>query len=81
GFYHHLGKDLKDELFRAARLWRYQFDPRTDLVVSRRAPDKKPTYAIHNPTVDRLIGLIAIREWPGLRSPEELLTSIHNRSA
>ena len=81
GFYHHLGKDLKDELFRAARLWRYQFDPKTDLVVSRRAPDKKPTYASHNPTVDRLIRLIANREWPGLRSPEELLTSIHHRSA
>ena len=77
GFYYHLGQDLKDEPFRAARLWRYEFDPRTDLVISRRAPDKKPTYASHNPTVDRLIRLIASHEWPGLRSPRELLTSVH----
>lgn len=77
GFHYHLGKDLKDEPFRAARLWRYQFDPRTDLVVSRRAPDKKPTFALYNPTVDRLISMLAKREWVGLRTPEELLTSIH----
>jgi hypothetical protein len=77
GFYYHLGQDLKQEPFRAARLWRYEFDPRTDLAVSRRAPDKKPTYASHNPTVDRLIRLIAEHAWPGLRSPRELLTSVH----
>ncbi|HQU18106.1 MAG TPA: hypothetical protein PLA92_03545 [Fimbriimonadaceae bacterium] len=58
GFYHHLGKELKDEPFRVARLWRYQFDPQTDLVVSRRAPDRAPTFARHNPTVDRLIDRI-----------------------
>jgi hypothetical protein len=29
-----MGDDLRDELFRAARLWRYEFDPSTDLVVS-----------------------------------------------
>jgi len=81
GFRYHMGEDFKGELFRAARLWRYQFDARTDLVVSRRAPDKKPTYASHNPTVDRLVKLIASREWPGLRSPTELLTSVHSRSA
>lgn len=79
GFYYHLGIDLKDELFRAARLWRYQFDPKTDMVVSRRAPNKLPTYASHNPTVDRMICLIAGREWPGLRSPLELLTSVRER--
>jgi hypothetical protein len=79
GFFHHLGQDLKDELFLAARLWRYQFDPKTDLVVSRRAPDKKPTYALHNPTVDRLIRMIVNREWPGLHSPTELLRSVHDR--
>jgi hypothetical protein len=73
GFYHHLGRDLQDELFPAARLWRYNFDPKTDLVISRRAPDKKPTFALHNATVDRLVELIATRQWPGTRSPEELL--------
>lgn len=81
GFRFHLGPDLKQEPFRAARLWRYEFDARTDLIISRRAPDKKPTYASHNPTVDRLIQLIAQHEWPGLRSPRELLTSVHDRAA
>ena len=66
GFHHHLGPNLKEEPFRAARLWRYQFDERTDLVISRRAPDKLPTFAQFNPTVDRLIQLITSRQVPGL---------------
>lgn len=60
GFEHHLGKDLNQEPFRIARLWRYKFDERTDRVVSRRAPDRLPTYALHNPTVDRMIFKIAL---------------------
>ncbi len=55
GFHVHLGSDLKNEPFRAARLWRHQFDPQTDLVVSRRAPNRLPTFSLFNPTVDRLI--------------------------
>ena len=55
GFYHHLGSDLKTEPFRLGRLWRYEWDPKTDLAVSRRAPDKLPTFARYNSTVDRLI--------------------------
>lgn len=66
GFYHHLGQTLSDEPFRAARLWRYQFDAQTDLVISRRAPDKAPTFALYNPTVDRLIEQIVGRRTPGL---------------
>lgn len=66
GFYHHLGPDLKEEPFRAARLWRYQFDAKTDLVISRRAPDKLPTFAQFNPTVDRLIERITARLIPGI---------------
>lgn len=66
GFRHHLGEDLKQEPFRAARLWRFQFDARTDLVVSRRAPDKLPTFALHNPAVDRLVEGIALRRLPGI---------------
>jgi len=66
GFRHHLGPDLREEPFRAARLWRFQFDASTDLVISRRAPDKLPTFALHNPTVDRLIKRIVRREVPGL---------------
>lgn len=74
GFRHHLGEDLKDEPFRAARLWRYQWDARSDLMISRRAPDKKPTLALHNPTVDRLIRLIAKQECQGLQLPVDRLT-------
>jgi len=66
GFHYHLGPDLNEEPFRAARLWRYQFDAKTDLVISRRAPDKLPTYSRFNPTVDRLIQRIVAREVPGL---------------
>lgn len=66
GFHHHLGPDLKEEPFRAARLWRYQFDAKTDLVISRRAPEKLPTFAQFNPTVDRLIERITARLVPGI---------------
>lgn len=66
GFHHHLGSDLKEEPFKAARLWRYQFDAKTDLVISRRAPDKLPTFAQFNPTVDRLIERITARLVPGI---------------
>jgi hypothetical protein len=66
GFKHHLGEKLDQELFRAARLWRYGWDTRTDLIVSRRAPEKLPTFGNHNPTVDRLIQRIAARSISGL---------------
>lgn len=65
GFEYHLGQKLDQEPFRAARLWRYQWDPQTDLIVSRRAPEKLPTYAQHNPTMDRLVTKIANREVAG----------------
>ncbi|MBS1702867.1 MAG: hypothetical protein JST12_14480 [Armatimonadetes bacterium] len=55
GFYRHLGPDLNQEPYPAARRWRYEFDPTSDLVVSRREPNKRPTYALHNPTIDKLI--------------------------
>lgn len=75
GFEYHLGKGLDQEPFRTARLWRYKWDAQTDLAISRRAPDKLPTYASHNPTVDRLIAMIARREWVGLlfQSPTDLV--------
>lgn len=76
GFKFHLGVDLEQEPFRAARLWRYKWDRLTDLIVSRRAPDKKPTFACSNPTVDRLIEKLARNEWTGLRSRTDPLTSL-----
>jgi len=66
GIRYHLGEDLKEEPFRAAKLWRYQWDARTDLAISLRAPDKLPTFSVHNPTVDRLIQAIARKEREGL---------------
>jgi len=67
GFHYHLGQELNEEPFRAARLWRYQWDSSTDLAISRRAPEKLPTYAQYNPTVDRIVRQIASGDWPGLR--------------
>ncbi|MEA2554419.1 MAG: hypothetical protein QOJ65_2595 [Fimbriimonadaceae bacterium] len=75
GFRYHLGKELNAEAFRAARLWRYCWDPQTDLAISRRAPEKLPTFASHNRTVDRMIALLAKGEWPGLNSPLDSLTA------
>jgi len=69
GFHYHLGSELKNEAFRAARLWRHSWDPLTDLAVSRRAPDKKPTYATYNSTVDSLIMRLAAGDRVGLLSP------------
>lgn len=66
GFHYHLGQELKTEPFRAARLWRYEFDALTDLVISRRAPDKLPTYALHNKAVDRLVFRVASKMLPGV---------------
>lgn len=40
GFFAVLGPGLDQEPFAAARLWRFCFDPHTDLVVSAVAPDK-----------------------------------------
>jgi DNA processing protein len=38
GLFVALGSDLSEEPFRSARLWRYKFDPETDLVISRNRP-------------------------------------------
>ncbi|MEO7453903.1 MAG: DNA-processing protein DprA [Fimbriimonadales bacterium] len=38
GIFKALGDDLAEEPFRTARLWRYRFDPETDLVISRNRP-------------------------------------------
>jgi hypothetical protein len=58
GFYHHLGRALNQEPFRAARWWRYEWDPACDLAISRRSPTSVPTYSLDSPTVDALIKLL-----------------------
>lgn len=60
GLFKALGDDLKDEPFRAARLWRYQFDPQTDLVISPFRPNSDFT-GINNQVRDRLIACLADR--------------------
>jgi DNA processing protein len=74
GFHYHLGENLDQEPFRSARLWRYAWDPLTDLAISRRAPDKLPTYAHFNPTVDRLIENIVLRQCHGPLFDPTILT-------
>lgn len=72
GFQYHLGPELNQEPFRVARLWRYGWDPKTDLAVSRRSPEKLPTYARHNPSVDRLIVRIATSDFGPGQSPHDV---------
>ena len=52
-----LGKDLKDECFRAARLWRYSFDPTMDLVLS--FSEDESGFVVHSDTVNRAIAKLA----------------------
>lgn len=60
GLFEGLGEDLKEEPFRAARLWRYQFDPSTDLVISPFRPSAK-FIGINNQIRDRLIACLSDR--------------------
>lgn len=60
GLFPVLGPDLREEPFRAARLWRFQFDPQTDLVVSFQHPDR--TYHRNaNRMRDRVVAGLALR--------------------
>ena len=54
GFFSVLGDSLKEEPFRAARLWRFEFDARTDLAVSAVHPFK-PFHPNANRVRDRLV--------------------------
>jgi DNA processing protein len=60
GFFDVLGPDLKREAFRTARLWRYEFDPTTDLVVSA-FPPAASFKGINNQVRDRLVGSLSRR--------------------
>lgn len=60
GLFQVLGEDLKDEAFRMARLWRYEFDPTTDLVVSPFRPEAG-FVGINNQVRDRLVAGLAQR--------------------
>lgn len=60
GLFKVLGADLKDEAFRTARLWRYEFDPTTDLVVSPFRPESD-FFGVNNKIRDRLVGCLSKR--------------------
>lgn len=60
GLFKVLGEDLRDEAFRAARLWRYEFDPQTDLAISPFRPSAD-FIGINNQVRDRLVGCLARR--------------------
>ena len=60
GMFQVLGDDLKDEAFRTARLWRYEFDPKTDLVVSPFRPHAD-FIGVNNQVRDRIVGCLSQR--------------------
>jgi DNA processing protein len=60
GFFKALGKELSDEPFRAARLWRYEFDASTDLVVSICHPFVN-AYRNANRDRDHLVAALSMR--------------------
>ncbi len=59
GLFKVLGENLRDEAFRAARLWRYEFDPKTDLVVSPFRPEAD-FIGVNNKIRDRLVGSLSM---------------------
>lgn len=60
GLFKAMGDELSQEPFGAARLWRYQFDPNTDLALSCVNPNKD-FYPSCNVVRDELIGTLANR--------------------
>ncbi|MDX2065308.1 MAG: hypothetical protein SFX74_06150 [Fimbriimonadaceae bacterium] len=60
GLFQVLGDDLKNEAFRAARLWRYEFDPTTDLVLSPFRPEAG-FVGVNNQVRDRLVASLSDR--------------------
>ncbi len=60
GLFKALGPDLKEETFRSARLWRYQFDPNTDLAISFTHPDAG-FHRNANRLRDQLVGALSLK--------------------
>lgn len=74
GFHHHLGPRLRDEPFEAARLWRYEWDPLTDLAVSLRSPFEKPIRRRDWLLLNELIVQLALGQRKGFNSIFDSLT-------
>lgn len=60
GLFKVLGETLTEEAFRAARLWRYQFDPATDMVISPFRPHAD-FIGVNNQVRDRLVASLSRR--------------------
>lgn len=60
GLFPALGENLTEELFPSARLWRFQFDPKTDMVVTPFRPHAGFT-GINNKVRDRVIAGLSRR--------------------
>jgi predicted Rossmann fold nucleotide-binding protein DprA/Smf involved in DNA uptake len=60
GLFETLGDDLSQEPFRAARLWRYEFDAKTDLVISAFRPDAH-FVGVNNQIRDKLVACLSLR--------------------
>lgn len=58
GFFEAFGEDLKEEPFPAARLWRYEFDPTTDLAVTSIGPEQS-YHRNANRMRDRLVATLS----------------------
>ncbi len=74
-----LGPDLKEEAFRTARLWRFQFDPTTDLVVATQPPDGA-YHGNSNKVRDRLVAGLARRLDIIEASPEGNMSMLGRRA-
>ncbi len=62
GFASHLGKDLRDEPFAAARLWRSRWDPSSDLAISTRNPESSSGFSVPAKRIDRIIRTLGMRD-------------------
>ena len=60
GLFQALGENLSEEPFRAARLWRYKFDPSTDLAISPCRPETG-FVGVNNQVRDRLVASLSER--------------------
>jgi predicted Rossmann fold nucleotide-binding protein DprA/Smf involved in DNA uptake len=60
GLFQALGENLSEEPFRAARLWRYKFDPTTDLAISPCRPETG-FVGLNNQVRDKLIAALSDR--------------------
>lgn len=80
GLFAALGENLDQEMFPAARLWRYRFDPEVDLVVSFCRPDEEYRKGA-NQTRDRIVVGLADRLVAPYTRPKGTMATLAARAA